>query len=72
MTVLLNSSAAYVSFQPQQSAFESAKKLVQDVPSLKYFRIGQKVVMSADASSYGLGAVLLQWEDEKMVHIALT
>ena len=70
ITNLMKSDVAYVWGQPQQSAFEAAKDLVKNVPSLQYFRFGCEVVVSADASSYGLGAALLQWEGDKLVPTA--
>ena len=70
ITDLVKSDVAYVWGQPQQSAFEAAKDLVKNVPSLEYFRSGREVAVSADASSYGLGAALLQWEGDKLVPIA--
>ena len=55
---------------PQQIAFHEAKKLVSSLPSLSFYQLGEKVIVSADASSYGLGATLLQESSEGLVPVA--
>ena len=44
----------------QQQAFEAIKRAVSDAPTLKYYDVNRPVTVECDASSVGLGAVLLQ------------
>uniref|UniRef100_A0A3P9J671 ribonuclease H n=1 Tax=Oryzias latipes TaxID=8090 RepID=A0A3P9J671_ORYLA len=44
----------------QQQSFEKLKTLVSQAPVLKYYDVNKPVTLSVDASSEGLGAVLLQ------------
>ena len=44
----------------QQKSFKSLKELITTAPVLKYFNPKRPVKLSVDASSKGLGAVLLQ------------
>ena len=46
--------------QDQKRAFDEIKKLITNTSSLKYFNVNQPVVVQTDASTEGLGAVLLQ------------
>jgi len=46
--------------RPQQEAFDKIKKLIAAAPVLKLFDPGDAIVLTADASSVAMGAVLMQ------------
>jgi len=54
----------------QISAFEEIKNLITSAPTLTYYKPEKPIIVSADASSYGLGAVLLQEESDGVKPIA--
>jgi len=50
--------------EPQQRAFEEVKKQISRSPTLALYDPCRETIVSADASSYGLGAVLLQTQED--------
>lgn len=46
--------------QAQRTSFEELKRLVTNAPTLKFFDVNKPVMLSVDASSEGIGAVILQ------------
>lgn len=61
---LLLNEAAWCWHHPQQEAFDQIKEDLTTTPVLCYYDPQRPLTISADASSYGLGAVLLQTNDE--------
>lgn len=56
----------------QKESFQALKRLLTEEPVLKFFDPGKQVRISADASQYGLGAVLLQQQEAAWQPVAYT
>lgn len=56
---------------PQQQAFDKLKSMVISPPVLTYYDVAKPVVLTCDASNFGLGAALLQ-EDKPVAYASRT
>ena len=57
---LTQKDAAFVWEKPQQEAFDRLKSVITTAPVLAYFDNSKETVLNVDASSTGLGAVIMQ------------
>lgn len=61
---LLSKSAMWTWDTAQKDAFEKIKKELCSIPILAHYDVNRETILSSDASSYGLGAVLSQKQDD--------
>ncbi len=67
---LLKATTQWTWDDQQEIAFNKTKSLVASTPVLSYYDVNKPIIVSADASSYGIGGVLLQEHDDVVKPIA--
>ena len=67
---LLKADSTWIWEDPQQNSFVEIKKQLTISPTLMYFDKEKPTMVSADASSYGCGTVLMQLNDGKFKPVA--
>ena len=61
---LLRKENAWLWDHPQQSAFQQVKELLTSPPILAHYDAQKPTIIAADASTTGIGAVLLQVQND--------
>ncbi|KAI2647390.1 Transposon Tf2-8 polyprotein [Labeo rohita] len=67
---LLKRERAWTWDEPQKNAFSTLKSLLTKAPVLAHYDPAKETAVSADASSYGIGGVLLQKHDNSWKPVA--
>ena len=63
---LLKAHSTWSWSRPQMEAFERVKAMVTTAPLLAFYDVNEPAAVSADASSYGLGGILLQEHGDQL------
>ena len=61
---LLKLETEWIWSEVQEESFVKVKQALTKAPILAHYDSKAKTIVSSDASSFGLGAVLLQWDSE--------
>ena len=70
MSDLLKSESVWTWGPPQQKAFDKVKGIISSSTVLAFYDPKQPTVVCADASSYGIGGVLMQEHDGQLRPVA--
>lgn len=67
---LLKDNSVFLWETPQQTAFDEVKEMIIKAPILGFYDPSFPTLVSADSSSYGLGGVIMQFQDQLWKPIA--
>ena len=61
---LLQKGVKFEWLEKHESSFQDLKKKLISAPILRHFQYGEETEIHTDACAYGVGAVLMQWQNE--------
>lgn len=70
LNALLKKDTCWTWNEKQEGSFQAIKKLISSSRCLAFYDVNKETILSVDASSFGLGGVLLQRHDEALRPIA--